>query len=83
MEVKLNAEAREDFKALAPTIKIAAQAEKQRLKQWPLVPGVKHLSNRWVGCARVKVLKDWRMIFRPLPEHLVILRIRHRSVVDL
>ena len=30
--------------------------------------------------ARVKVMGDWRMIFRPLTQHLVIVRIRHRSI---
>jgi hypothetical protein len=83
MEVKLNAEARADFSALAPNVKFAAQEEKRRLRSWPLVPGIKHLTHRWAGCARLKVMKDWRMIFRPLPDHLVIIRIRHRSVAYL
>jgi mRNA-degrading endonuclease RelE of RelBE toxin-antitoxin system len=83
MEVKLNRDARKDFDALAPTVKLAVLEEKRRLKLWPDVPGVKHLTGRWVGFARVKVMRDWRMIFRPLTDHVVIVRIRHRSVVYL
>jgi len=81
MEVKANREARKDMEALAPVVKAAALAEIKHLKKWPDVPGVKHLSGRLAGFARVKVMKDWRMLFRVLPAHIVIVRVRHRSVV--
>lgn len=80
MEVKLNRAARGDFKALDTAVKAAATVEKRSLQQYPNVSGVKHLTGRWVGFARVKVMGDWRMIFRPLTQHLVIVRIRHRSI---
>jgi mRNA-degrading endonuclease RelE of RelBE toxin-antitoxin system len=83
MGVKMNAAAREDFERLDPFIQLATREEQKRLKAWPLVPGVKHLSNVWAGCARLKVKQDWRLIFRPLETHVVIIRIRHRSVAYL
>lgn len=83
MEVKMNAAAREDFARLDPSIQIATREEQKRLKNWPLVSGIKHLKNVWAGCVRIKVKQDWRLIFRPLPDHIVIIRIRHRSVAYL
>ena len=81
MEVKLNREARKDFDTLAPSVKLAAKEEMRLLKKWPEVSGVKHLTSHWVGF--VRVMGDWRMIFRPLPDHIVIVRIRHRSIAYL
>jgi len=81
MEVKWNREARSDFQSLDTLVQAATREEARCLKAYPDVSGVKHLTGRWVGMARVKVLADWRMIFRPLSDHLVIVRIRHRSIV--
>jgi mRNA-degrading endonuclease RelE of RelBE toxin-antitoxin system len=51
----------------------------EKLKKYPEVSGVKNLEATWKGYARVKVLKDWRLLFRPFPGLLVVVRIRHRS----
>ena len=83
MEVKMNREARADFNSLDPQVQIAAIEEVRKLKRWPDVSGVKHLEGRWAGHARLKVRKDWRLLFRILTARarLVIIRIGHRSVV--
>ena len=86
MLVKMNKEARIDFENLDSSIQHAFQEEKKCLKAWPATPGVKHLTGRWKGFCRIKLLEDWRIIFRVLPseavpDHLTVVRIRHRSVV--
>lgn len=53
MEVKMNREAREDYKALNAKVQAAAIEEMRRLKKYPEVSGVKHMTGRLVGLARV------------------------------
>jgi len=41
---------------------------------------LKTLSGRWEGCCRLRV-GDYRVVFAPSPEHITILRVRHRGDV--
>ena len=41
---------------------------------------VKALAGQWQGCTRLRV-GDYRVLFRTLPDQIVILRIRHRAEV--
>ena len=41
---------------------------------------VRALAGKWQGCTRLRV-GDYRVLFRALPEQIVILRIRHRADV--
>jgi mRNA-degrading endonuclease RelE of RelBE toxin-antitoxin system len=41
---------------------------------------VKALAGQWQGCTRLRV-GDYRVLFRALPDQIVILRIRHRAEV--
>jgi mRNA-degrading endonuclease RelE of RelBE toxin-antitoxin system len=79
MEVKMTEDAMKDFKKLDTPVQVAASDEMEKLKKYPEVSGVKNLEATWKGYARVKVLKDWRLLFRPFPGLLVVVRIRHRS----
>ena len=86
MDIKMNRDAREDFQNLDTRQKGAFQDAQKHLKAWPATPGVKALSGRWKGHSRIVICKDWRVIFRVLPntehpDHLTIVRIRHRSIV--
>lgn len=86
MQVRINKEARNDFKNLDPSLQHAFQEEKKSLKAWPATSGVKHLTDRWKGFCRTKLLENWRIIFRIIPseahpDHITVVRIRHRSVV--
>ena len=79
MEVKMNKQATKEFRELDTPVKQAVLDATRRLGSYPEVSGVKHLEATWKGYARVRILKDWRMIFRVLPTLLVIVRICHRS----
>ena len=52
----------------------------QRLLNWPNVSGAKPLRRQWKGCFRLRT-GDWRMIFRPAGDELVVLRIANRRDV--
>jgi mRNA-degrading endonuclease RelE of RelBE toxin-antitoxin system len=79
MDVKMSEKAVKEFKNLDTPIKQAALDAMRKLSAYPSVSGVKHLEAKWRGYARMRILKDWRMIFRILPTLLIIVRICHRS----
>jgi len=88
MDVKLNQDAREDFLNLDTRQKAGFQEEKKNLKAWPATSGAKPLENRWKGHFRLVLCKDWRVLFRVLPgtvepDHITVVRLRHRSVAYL
>lgn len=79
MEVKVSEKAAKEFKNLDTVVKQAVLDAKRKLESYPDLYGVKHLEAKWKGYARLRILKDWRLIFRILPTLLIIVRICHRS----
>jgi mRNA-degrading endonuclease RelE of RelBE toxin-antitoxin system len=80
VRVLLEAEARADFDALAPTVKARVLAAFERLTRWPDVSGVKWLRREWSGHGRIRV-GDWRVIFRIASPDVIVVRIKHRREV--
>jgi mRNA-degrading endonuclease RelE of RelBE toxin-antitoxin system len=78
--VRLTDEAREHFTGLQPTIKARILAVFERLQKWPSVSGAKPLKNQWAGHFRIRT-GDWRIIFRPVSQDVLIVRIKHRSEI--
>ena len=78
MKVVLSAAGRRDFDALGPSDKTRLQAAFKRLAGWPEVSGWKWMRKEWAGHARLRV-GDWRVIFKVLPDRIVLARIGHRS----
>lgn len=86
MEVKVNRDGRQDLENLDNSVLASYGEARSLLRKWPAIPGVKHLTGRWKGFCRIKFMEDWRIIFRVVPDevhpdHLTVVRIRHRSVV--
>lgn len=79
MEVKMGEKAVKEFRNLDTTLKQAVLDAQRKLESYPNMSGVKHLEAKWKGYARMRILKDWRLIFRILPTLLIIVRICHRS----
>lgn len=75
----MSEKATKEFRNLDTALKQAALDTLRRLESYPNISGVKHLEAKWKGYARMRVLKDWRLIFRILPTLLIIVRICHRS----
>jgi mRNA interferase RelE/StbE len=73
-------EARRDFDALPVDIRRRVREISLRLLRWPDVSGAKPLRREWKGCFRIRT-GDWRVIFRPTGDEVVVVRIANRRDV--
>jgi mRNA-degrading endonuclease RelE of RelBE toxin-antitoxin system len=80
MDVIVGEQAQKEFDALPTTMKMRVLAVFARLENWPNVSGAKRLTGDWQGCARIRT-GDWRVIFRPTRDQVVIERVAHRREV--
>jgi mRNA interferase RelE/StbE len=79
-KVVLNPEAAEGFHR-APTGMIRRINDVlERLEQWPQVSGAKPLRGKLKGCFRLRC-GDWRIVFRPTGDDLVVIAIDNRRDV--
>jgi mRNA-degrading endonuclease RelE of RelBE toxin-antitoxin system len=78
--VLLAKDAQADFDDLPATIQARVNTVVERLRNWPAVSGIKALRGQWAGHYRVRT-GDWRVIFRVVTPHLVLVRIKHRREV--
>ncbi len=79
-DVKLTAEAVEDFTALPRVIRERVQKLLARLDQWPEVSGVKTLRGELAGWYRLRT-GDYRVRFRVEGELVIVDKIGHRKDV--
>lgn len=78
--LRLNPEAAKGFNA-APTGMIRRINDAlQRLEKWPQVSGAKPLRGKLKGCFRLRC-GDWRIVFRPTGNDLVVIAIDNRRDV--
>jgi mRNA-degrading endonuclease RelE of RelBE toxin-antitoxin system len=77
MEVRLSAEAIEDYRHLPLVIRARVTAILEKLQHWPRVSGAKPLRKKWKGHYRIRT-GDWRIILKPTNEILWIVRIDNR-----
>jgi mRNA interferase RelE/StbE len=80
VEVLLAKDAQADFDDLPATIQERVAHVVDRLRDWPAVSGAKALRGQWAGYYRVRT-GDWRVIFRLVTPHLIVVRIKHRREV--
>jgi mRNA-degrading endonuclease RelE of RelBE toxin-antitoxin system len=78
VEVRLTADAMEDYAALPRVIQTRVLKVVDRLEQWPNVSGAKPLRGRWAGRFRVRA-GDYRLAFSIRGETIWIERIGHRD----
>jgi len=79
-KVILNPEAASGFNK-APTGMIRRINDAlERLKHWPRVSGAKPLRGDLKGCFRLRC-GDWRIVFRPIGDDLVVIAIDNRRDV--
>lgn len=79
--VKFEASAKAAMLKLDTSVKIAALRIVRRLANWPEFSGAKPLSGNRAGQYRVRVMRDWRLIFTAGPEGVLIIEIGHRSTI--
>lgn len=80
MEVVLSRQAQKEFDDLPLSMKRRVLNVLSRLKNWPKVSGAKRLTGELKGLVRVRT-GDWRVIFRPQHDPIVVERIAHRREV--
>jgi len=80
VEVVLSKEAQTEFDDLPLSMKKRVLDVLLRLENWPNVSGAKRLTGDRKGWARVRT-GDWRVIFRPEHDQIVVERIAHRREV--
>jgi mRNA-degrading endonuclease RelE of RelBE toxin-antitoxin system len=78
--VLLAKDAQAYYDDLPATIQGRVAAVIERLRQWPNVSGAKPLRGTWAGHHRIRT-GDWRVIFRVVTPHLLVVRIKHRRDV--
>jgi mRNA-degrading endonuclease RelE of RelBE toxin-antitoxin system len=78
--VRISPEARRDFEALPVTIQFRVREVTERLNEWPNVSGAKPLRYEWKGHFRIRT-GDWRVVFRPIGDDVLIVRIANRRDV--
>ena len=79
-EVLVTAQARTEFLSLPVGIQRRVEAVFERLKSWPEVSGAKPLRGSLKGCFRLRC-GDWRIVFRPVGDDLIITAIDNRRDV--
>jgi mRNA-degrading endonuclease RelE of RelBE toxin-antitoxin system len=77
-EVRLTAEAAEQFDGLPLPIKARVAGVFERMTSWPNVTGAKPLRGRLAGHYRIRT-GDWRVQFRVEGAKLLVERIGHRD----
>jgi mRNA-degrading endonuclease RelE of RelBE toxin-antitoxin system len=77
-DVRLTAEAREQFTALPRTIQTRVTRLLERLEQWPAVSGAKPLRGDLAGTYRLRT-GDYRLQFRVKGEMVFVEKIGHRD----
>lgn len=80
MKVVFSGTAQQDFDALPLPMKGRVLQAVSRLERWPEVSGAKWLTANWKGYARIRV-GDWRVVFRPTSQAIIVEHIAHRREV--
>jgi len=80
MDVVVTEQAQKEFDDLPPAMKGRVLGVFARLEDWPNVSGAKRLTGDWAGFVRVRT-GDWRVLFRPEGNQIVVERIAHRREV--
>jgi mRNA-degrading endonuclease RelE of RelBE toxin-antitoxin system len=52
----------------------------ERLEHWPQVSGARMLTGNWRGHYRIRT-GDYRVVFRALPDRIVVVRVANRKEV--
>jgi mRNA-degrading endonuclease RelE of RelBE toxin-antitoxin system len=79
--VRLSKEAQSDFVALDGSIQARARRVLARLAAFPDVTGAVPLRGDRAGQFKIVVAGDWRLIFDPRGGVVMVVEIKHRSVV--
>jgi mRNA interferase RelE/StbE len=80
VEVRITPEAQSQFDALPLTIKVRVLRVFERLGRWPEVSGAKPLRGARRGERRIRT-GDYRVIFRPVAQTVLVVGIGHRKDV--
>lgn len=78
--VLLVPEAQDQLESLPTVIKARVLKVLDRLQDWPNVSGAKPLRKEWSGHHRIRT-GDYRIVFKVITPHLIVVRIQHRSEV--
>lgn len=78
--VRLTPDAQRDLATLPVIIRARARKVLARLEQWPDVSGAKPMHGNLVGHFRIRT-GDFRVLFRPDGQDVIVLRIRDRKDV--
>ena len=81
LAVRLSKEAQADFVRLDGSIQVRVRKVLARLADFPNVTGAVPLRGNRVGQFKVVVAGDWRLIFDPRGGVVMVVEIKHRSVV--
>lgn len=79
-EVRLTDRAIAGFDNLPLVVQRQVTHKLEVLADWPNVSGLKRLSEMWAGYWRVRT-GDYRIIFQPTAEEVLVVRIGHRRNV--
>ena len=79
-KVVLNRDAAQEFGKVPTGMIRRINDVLERLEQWPEVSGAKPLRRELKGCFRVRC-GDWRVVFRPVGDDLVVIAIDNRKDV--
>lgn len=80
--VALTPDAAEQFANLPRGIQPRVNEVILRLEKWPNVSGAKPLRGQWAGNYRIRT-GDYRIVFRPVGETVIVWRIADRKDVYL
>lgn len=78
--VKIIPQAQAEFEDLAPSVQARILKVFARLEKWPQVSGVEKLTGEWAGKCKIRT-GDYRVVFHPVGNDVVIVRIGHRRDV--
>ena len=80
MQVTIRDDALDDLEHLPGTIQERVLDVVERLEHWPQVSGIKALTGDWRGHSRIRT-GDYRVVFKVLPDRIVVVRVAHRKEV--
>ena len=80
MEVTVLDDAVADIDELPGAMQARVMTVVERLEHWPQVSGAKALTRNWRGHSRIRT-GDYRVVFRVLPDRIVVVKVAHRKEV--
>lgn len=82
IEVRISNEAQTDIADLDGSIRVRVRKVVERLHEFPNVAGAFPYRGKRAGQFKVIVAGDWRLVFVPRGTVVIVIEVKHRSVID-